>query len=69
MHHRAAVCLSEAQRLSSLHGLGVLDSGPEEVFDTIVRMAARVCGTPIAALSLIDAERQWFKAQVGLQGA
>lgn len=69
MHHRAAVCLSEAQRLSSLHGLGVLDSGPEEVFDTIVRTAARVCGTPIAALSLIDAERQWFKAQVGLQGA
>lgn len=68
MHHCAAAPLSETQRLSSLHGLSVLDSAPEEVFDTIVRMAARACGTPIALLSLIDVQRQWFKAQVGMPG-
>ncbi|MGC3985866.1 MAG: diguanylate cyclase [Pseudorhodoferax sp.] len=68
MHHCAAAPLSEAQRLSSLHALAVLDSGPEDVFDTIVRAAARACGTPIALLGFIDAQRQWFKAQVGMPG-
>ncbi|RCW72557.1 sensor domain-containing diguanylate cyclase [Pseudorhodoferax soli] len=68
MHDCAAAPLSEAQRLSSLHALGVLDSEPEEIFDAIVQMAAGACGTPIALLTLIDVQRQWVKAQVGMPG-
>ncbi len=46
----------------------VLDSEPEAVFDSIARLASEVCCTPIALLSLVDAQRQWFKANVGLPG-
>lgn len=59
---------SEAQRLLTLRDLVVLDSEPEEVFDSIARLASQVCGAPIALLSLVDEERQWFKANVGLPG-
>ncbi len=59
----------DAQRVASLRALAVLDSGPEAVFDALARAAAEVCGTPIALLSLVDADRQWFKANVGLEGA
>jgi PAS domain S-box-containing protein len=60
--------VDEAGRLAALHDLGVLDSLPEPVFDTITRAAAQLCGVPIALISLIDAHRQWFKANVGLPG-
>lgn len=59
---------AEAQRLAALKDLVVLDSPPEPLFDTITRMASEICGTPIALISLIDEERQWFKANVGLEG-
>lgn len=68
MPQSSAATNSEAQRLSTLRDLVVLDSEPEEVFDSIARLASKVCGTPIALLSLIDEERQWFKANVGLPG-
>lgn len=58
----------EADRLARLRELVILDSAPEAVFDAIARMASEVCGAPIALISLIDAERQWFKANVGLPG-
>ena len=58
----------EAARLERLRALVVLDTAPEPIFDEIARMAAEVCGVPIALISLIDAERQWFKANVGLTG-
>lgn len=58
----------EAERLAALRDLVVLDSPPEPLFDTITRMASEICGTPIALISLIDEERQWFKANVGLEG-
>ncbi|MEO8250355.1 MAG: PAS domain S-box protein, partial [Burkholderiales bacterium] len=48
--------------------LVVLDSAPEPLFDSIVRMASEVCDAPIALLTLVDAERQWFKANLGLPG-
>lgn len=60
--------LDEAERLERLRALLVLDSPPEPLFDQITRMASQVCGTPVALLSLVDEERQWFKAQVGLAG-
>jgi diguanylate cyclase (GGDEF)-like protein/PAS domain S-box-containing protein len=59
---------NEAERLARLRELLVLDSAPEPLFDSLTRMASEVCGTPIGLVSLIDAERQWFKAQVGLPG-
>jgi diguanylate cyclase (GGDEF)-like protein/PAS domain S-box-containing protein len=60
--------IPEESRLSSLHGLWVLDTESEPAFDAVARMAAQTCGTPIALVSLIDAERQWFKANVGMPG-
>lgn len=58
---------SEALRLTELQRLCVMDSLEEQAYDDIVRMAADICGTPIALISLIDDKRQWFKARVGLQ--
>jgi hypothetical protein len=56
----------EEQRLARLRALMVLDTEPEPLFDSLARMASQACGTPIALISLIDAGRQWFKANVGL---
>ena len=58
----------ESHRITRLRDLLILDSGPEPVFDSIVKLASDVCGVPIALVSLIDTERQWFKANVGLPG-
>jgi len=59
----------EAQRLDALHALAVMDTAPESEFDALVNAAAAVCNTPISLISLIDADRQWFKANHGLDGA
>ncbi len=56
----------EWHRLDTITRLGILDTPPEEFFDTLVWMTAQLCGVPIAAFSIIDSERQWFKAKVGL---
>lgn len=58
----------EAQRLRALGDLQVLDSTPEAEFDALVQAAALVCGVPISLVSLVDGQRQWFKANVGLPG-
>lgn len=58
----------EEVRQQSLDALEVLDSEAETAFDGLVRAAAAVCGTPIALISLIDRDRQWFKANMGLEG-
>ncbi len=56
----------DAQRVAALHGLGVLDTEPEERFDRITRVARRVLGVDIAIVSLVDENRQWFKSTDGL---
>jgi diguanylate cyclase (GGDEF)-like protein len=56
----------EAERLACLRSCEVLDSGAEEAFDRIARFAGKLAGTPIAVISLVDADRQWFKARIGL---
>lgn len=61
-------CLTtEAQRLDALHKLNILDTPPSEAFDRITRMAARLFNLPIAAVSLTDTDRQWFKSRVGVE--
>ena len=64
----APAMLDEQRRLAALRDLGVLDTSPEATFDTITRTAAQLCGVPIALISLIDAQRQWFKSNFGLDG-
>lgn len=59
----------EHRRLAKLAEYDILDSAPEQRFDDIVRIAAQICGTPIALISLVDDRRQWFKAKVGLDVA
>lgn len=59
----------EERRLAALHRYGVLDTLPEQVYDDIVKLAAHLCATPIALVSLVDAGRQWFKARFGLEAA
>ena len=56
----------EAARLRSLRELDILDSAPEAEFDALVKVASVVCGVPISLISLIDVDRQWFKAKLGL---
>ncbi len=58
----------DAERCRALDELRVLDSEPEEEFDALVRAAALVCDVPISLISLVDARRQWFKANTGLPG-
>lgn len=57
----------ESERLAELTELNILDTEAEEAFDSLTRLAAFICGTPIALVSLIDAKRQWFKSRVGLE--
>jgi GAF domain-containing protein len=56
----------EAERLAALREYGILDTPPEAAFDRIAQLAADLFDVPIAAVSLIDTDRQWFKAMVGL---
>ncbi|MCG8350130.1 MAG: PAS domain-containing protein [Chloroflexales bacterium] len=56
----------EAARLAKLYAYNVLDTNPEEAFDDLTRLASQICGVPVALISLIDEERQWFKANIGL---
>lgn len=59
----------EAARLAALHSYNILDTAPEEAFDRITRLARTILGTPIALVSLVDRDRQWFKSRQGLEVA
>ena len=62
-----ACSAQEAARLEALHRLELLDTPPSEAFDRITRMAAQLFNLPIAAVSLTDSDRQWFKSKVGIE--
>ncbi len=59
---------TEAERLAALQALDVLDTEPQAELDALIRVAATVCGVPISLISLVDENRQWFKANIGLPG-
>jgi hypothetical protein len=57
---------NESLRQARLDSLGVLGTLPQPAFDHITALASQICGTPIALISLIDHDRQWFKLHVDL---
>lgn len=57
---------NEAERLKTLHDIGILDTAPDERFDRLTRLAKHVFEVPIALVSLVDENRQWFKSSQGL---
>lgn len=63
---RAPIPTDELPRLRELASYDILDSDDEPQFDALVRLAAQILGVPTALISLIDADRQWFKARYGL---
>jgi PAS domain S-box-containing protein len=57
---------NEAQRLARLRSLGVLDTLPQKAFDDITSIASAVCAAPLALISLVDSDREWFMSRLGL---
>jgi anti-sigma regulatory factor (Ser/Thr protein kinase) len=56
----------EAARLAALRKYRILDTEPERAFDDLTLLASQICGTPMALITLVDADRQWFKSHVGI---
>jgi hypothetical protein len=58
---------NEAERLAALKEYHILDTGTEQSYDDITTLAAHICEVPVAMISLVDEDRQWFKSKVGLE--
>jgi len=65
VHAPAPLPPGEQSRLRALHSYRILDTPPEPPFDDLALLAAMICGTPVALVSFVDEDRQWFKAMVG----
>jgi anti-sigma regulatory factor (Ser/Thr protein kinase) len=57
---------TEPARLAALHRYRILDTAPERAFDDLTMLASHICGTPMALITLVDADRQWFKSRIGI---
>jgi len=66
MAARHAERIVDPRRLAALHRLALLDTPPEEAFDRLTRLAVKVVETPVALMTLVASDRQFFKSQVGL---
>ncbi len=58
--------IDERARLEALREIGVLDTPPEQAFDDLTKLAAKICEAPISLITLVDEDRQWFKSELGL---
>jgi anti-sigma regulatory factor (Ser/Thr protein kinase) len=56
----------EARRLAALRRYRILDTDPEQAFDDLALLASHICATPMALITLVDADRQWFKSRLGV---
>jgi GAF domain-containing protein len=65
-HDPVAQAVADAGRLAALHKTGLMDSGPDERFDGLARVASKALHAPVALVSLVDEDRQFFKGCVGL---
>ena len=63
---KAVLPSNETERLNALRRLNILDTPAEQAFDDLVQLAVNLCGTSMAAVTLIDQDRHWFKARIGL---
>jgi len=61
--------VNEAARIAALEKYAILDTDPEQSFDDFTLLASFVCRTPIALISLVDEDRQWFKSRVGMDAS
>lgn len=66
---RAELPEDEESRLAALREFKVLDTEPEEAFDAATRLAALICQAPIALITFVDEDRQWFKSRVGFDAS
>ncbi len=63
---KAPLPADEDERIEELRDYHILDTGAEAEYDDLVHLASQICGTPIAVVSLVDTQRQYFKARIGL---
>src|ERR1700677_183412 len=63
----APILPNESERLAALRRYGILDIPGESDFDDFTLLASQICGTSIATITLVDAARQWFKSNIGLE--
>jgi len=66
MHTAMTTTTDESARLAALRRYRILDTDPERAFDDLTLLASHICGTPIALITLLDADRQWFKSRIGI---
>src|ERR1700761_3674823 len=59
--------VDEESRVSALNRYLILDTLPEQIYDDVTVIASLICGTPISTVTLLDADRQWFKAALGVE--
>lgn len=65
----AEIPANEAGRLAALRAFNILDTPPEQAFDDITLLASHICDTPVALITLVDENRQWFKSRIGYDKA